>query len=50
MLSRDNESASQLVYRTQTDDIAGGNIHRDIDTVISEFDGPAANTYKDGLC
>lgn len=46
--SRDHESSVQTVYKTQTDDIAGKNIHRDTDSPISEFDDPAANTYKDG--
>ena len=34
----------QPVYKTQTDDIAGDNVHRGKDAVISEFDDPADNT------
>jgi len=41
---RDNESSVQPVYKTQTDDIAGENKHRDTDQVISEFDDPNGNT------
>lgn len=46
--SRDHESSVQPVYKTQTDHITGENVHRETDAPISEFDDPAANTYKDG--
>ena len=34
----------QPVYKTQTEDIAGENVHRGKEAVISEFNDPAANT------
>ena len=44
--SKKGRLPSQPVYKTQTDDIAGENVHRDKEAVISEFDDPAANTVK----
>ena len=37
------KSRVQPVYKTQGD-VAGENVHRDKDAVISEFDDPAGNT------
>ena len=36
----------QPIYKTQTEDIAGENIHHDKDKVISEFDDPAKNKVR----
>ncbi|MGJ8558660.1 MAG: hypothetical protein ACSHX3_00345 [Litorimonas sp.] len=40
------QQPAQPVYKTQTEDIAGKNIHRDKDQIISEFDDPAANKVR----
>ena len=40
----DGSTRQQPVYKTQTDDIAGDNVHRSKDAIISEFDSPAENT------
>ena len=46
-VSRDAESGTQPVYRTQGEEvIAGENVHRDKDAIISEFDSPQKNTVK----
>lgn len=42
----DGQTRQQPVYKTQSDHIAGENIHRSKDAIISEFDDPAANTVK----
>ena len=42
------QTRQQPVYKTQTDDIAGENVHRGKDAIISEFDDPAANTVRAG--
>ncbi|WP_298918057.1 hypothetical protein [uncultured Algimonas sp.] len=36
----------QPIYKTQTEDIAGDNVHHDKDKVISEFDDPANNKVR----
>lgn len=36
----------QPIYKTQTEKIAGENIHHDKDKVISEFDDPAGNKAR----
>jgi hypothetical protein len=36
----------QPIYKTQTEDIAGENVHHGNEKVISEFDDPAANTVR----
>lgn len=40
---RTSRQPAQPIYKTQTEDIAGENLHHDKDQVISEFDDPAAN-------
>ncbi|MGB3455141.1 MAG: hypothetical protein WBG08_03480 [Litorimonas sp.] len=46
--SKAGRMPEQPIYKTQTEDIAGENIHHGKDKVISEFDDPAANTVKAG--
>ena len=43
----DGSTRQQPVYKTQSDHIAGENVHRGKDAIISEFDAPAENTVKD---
>ena len=46
-VSREAESSTQPVYRTQGEEVVTGeNVHRDKDAIISEFDSPAENTSK----
>ena len=40
----DGSTRQQPVYKTQGEDIAGDNVHRGKDAIVSEFDDPAANT------
>jgi hypothetical protein len=37
---------AQPIYKTQTEDIAGKNVHHDKDKVISEFDDPDAHKVR----
>ena len=46
-VSRDAESSTQPVYRTQGEEVVTGeNVHRSKDAIISEFDSPEENTVK----
>ena len=46
-VSRDAESSTQPVYRTQGEDVVTGeNVHRSKDAIISEFDNPEENTVR----
>ena len=46
-VSRDAESSTQPVYRTQGEEVVTGeNVHRSKDAIISEFDSPEENTVR----
>ena len=44
----DGSTRQQPVYKTQSEDIEGDNVHRPKDAIVSEFDDPAENTVRAG--